>query len=68
MDLLRNAVDMLPNGFPFSSVLKNITRVLASESQGNFMVQIFCLSGSIWTVGGFLDPGKLYNEKCALIS
>lgn len=67
MDLLMNAVDILPDGLPFSSMLKNITRVLASESQGNLMVQIFLLSDSVWTVRGFLDQGQLHNEKCVLI-
>ncbi|XP_044222425.1 glucosylceramide transporter ABCA12 [Thunnus albacares] len=38
MDLLRIAVGMLPDGFPFSSVLKNITRALASESQENLIL------------------------------
>ncbi|XP_035859765.1 uncharacterized protein abca12 isoform X1 [Sander lucioperca] len=37
MDLLTNAVDMLPDGFPFS-VLKNITRALAGESEENLML------------------------------
>ncbi|XP_078117793.1 uncharacterized protein abca12 isoform X2 [Sander vitreus] len=37
MDLLTNAVDILPDGFPFS-VLKNITRALAGESQENLML------------------------------
>ncbi|XP_061548446.1 glucosylceramide transporter ABCA12 [Phycodurus eques] len=35
--LLRDAVDMLPDSFPFSAVLKNITRALANESQENLM-------------------------------
>ncbi|XP_032384919.1 ATP-binding cassette sub-family A member 12 isoform X2 [Etheostoma spectabile] len=38
MDLLTNAVDMLPDGFPFSSVLKNVTRALAGESEENLML------------------------------
>ncbi|TDH06959.1 hypothetical protein EPR50_G00119390 [Perca flavescens] len=38
MDLLTNAVDMLPDDFPFSSVLKNITSALAGESQENLML------------------------------
>lgn len=50
MDLLMNAVDMLPDGFPFSSLLKNITRALASETQGNLMHQIYLISDSVWTV------------------
>lgn len=35
MDLLMNAVHMLPDAFPFASLLKNITTALASETQGN---------------------------------
>ncbi|XP_019750907.1 uncharacterized protein abca12 [Hippocampus comes] len=31
--LLRDAVDMLPDSLPFSTLLKNMTRALASESQ-----------------------------------
>ncbi|XP_041858132.1 ATP-binding cassette sub-family A member 12 isoform X2 [Melanotaenia boesemani] len=38
MVLLMNAADMLPDGFPFSSEIKNITRALASESQENLML------------------------------
>ncbi|KAK5861274.1 hypothetical protein PBY51_022684 [Eleginops maclovinus] len=38
MNLLSNAAAMLPDGLPFSSVLKNITRVLAGESQENLML------------------------------
>ncbi|KAM7380664.1 hypothetical protein PAMP_003942 [Pampus punctatissimus] len=38
MDLLQNAVGMLPDDFPFSSVLKNITGALASESQENLIL------------------------------
>lgn len=44
MDPLMNAANMLPDDFPFSSLLKNITRVLAGESQGNLRVQIYCFS------------------------
>lgn len=46
MDLLTNAVDMLPDGFPFS-VLKNITRALAGESEGNLTVQIYYQYGQL---------------------
>ncbi|XP_070831676.1 uncharacterized protein abca12 [Chaetodon trifascialis] len=38
MDLLMNAADLLPDVLPFSSVFKNITRVLASESQENLIL------------------------------
>ncbi|XP_047193227.1 glucosylceramide transporter ABCA12 isoform X2 [Scophthalmus maximus] len=43
LDILKNAVDMLPNGLPFSSVFKNITRALASDSQESLILwqQIF---------------------------
>lgn len=41
MDLLVNAVDVLPDDFPFALILKNITRAFASESQGNLMLQIY---------------------------
>nr|XP_057937662.1 glucosylceramide transporter ABCA12 [Doryrhamphus excisus] len=35
LDVLRDAVALLPDSLPFISVLQNITRVLASESQEN---------------------------------
>ncbi|XP_061143427.1 glucosylceramide transporter ABCA12 [Syngnathus typhle] len=35
--LLRDAAEMLPESFPFSALLKNMTRALANESQGNLM-------------------------------
>ncbi|XP_042350102.1 glucosylceramide transporter ABCA12 [Plectropomus leopardus] len=38
MNLLTNAVSMLPDDFPFSSMLKNIARMLATESQENLML------------------------------
>ncbi|XP_062287286.1 glucosylceramide transporter ABCA12 [Scomber scombrus] len=38
MDHLNNAVGMLPDGFPFSMVLKNITRALASEPQESLIL------------------------------
>lgn len=63
MDHLKNAVDMLPDDFPFSMALKNITKALASEPQGNFLIQICCLSASLWTMSGILDLRQLYNEK-----
>lgn len=61
MDLLVNAVDVLPDGFPFALMLKNITRALASESQGNLMLQIYLLSDSVWTFRSFVDQGQLCN-------
>ncbi|KAG7503728.1 ATP-binding cassette sub-family A member 12 [Solea senegalensis] len=38
MDLLVNVVHMIPDSFPFSSLLKNITRALASESEENLLL------------------------------
>nr|XP_019945693.1 PREDICTED: ATP-binding cassette sub-family A member 12 [Paralichthys olivaceus] len=38
MDLLTSAVDKLPDAIPFSPVLKNITRILANESQEILML------------------------------
>ncbi|XP_030613266.1 LOW QUALITY PROTEIN: ATP-binding cassette sub-family A member 12 [Archocentrus centrarchus] len=35
MDILKNAVEMLPDALPYSSVIKSITTVLANESQAN---------------------------------
>lgn len=63
LDILKNAVDMLPNGLPFSSVFKNITRALASDSQGNATVLIYCLSDSGRTFRGLLDQGQL-RQMC----
>lgn len=66
MDLLRDAVDMLPDGFPFSAVLQNISRVLASESQGNLTVQstvllaLFRQQSASWTKGYFL-MGEMHS-------
>ncbi|XP_031714357.1 ATP-binding cassette sub-family A member 12 [Anarrhichthys ocellatus] len=73
MDLLTNAADMLPGGFPFSSVLKNITRVLAYESQENLML----MQETIQTAAELLqinvmDPqfteqlGNLRSKVCTL--
>nr|XP_040057060.1 ATP-binding cassette sub-family A member 12 [Gasterosteus aculeatus aculeatus] len=70
MDLLTNAADMLPSGFPFSSVIKNITAALAHESQEN-------LQETIQTAAELLqinttDPqftehlGSLRSQVCAL--
>uniref|UniRef100_A0A8C3AW17 ATP binding cassette subfamily A member 12 n=1 Tax=Cyclopterus lumpus TaxID=8103 RepID=A0A8C3AW17_CYCLU len=61
MDLLTNAVDMLPSGFPFSSVLRNITRALAHESQGNLAVCTLEETESVrllmWALS--IEPGQL---------
>ncbi|XP_034416854.1 ATP-binding cassette sub-family A member 12 isoform X2 [Cyclopterus lumpus] len=73
MDLLTNAVDMLPSGFPFSSVLRNITRALAHESQENLML----MQETIQTAADLLqinmmDPqftehlGNLKSKVCTL--
>lgn len=35
MDILTNAAEMLPDGLPFASEIKTISRALASESPGN---------------------------------
>lgn len=34
MDLLLQTVNLIPEAFPFSSEIKNITQALASEPQG----------------------------------
>lgn len=68
MHLLMDAAYTLPDGFPFTAMIKNITSVLANESQGNFTVQFTLLLDSARTVKGFLDQGQLHNETCALIS
>ncbi|XP_068590097.1 glucosylceramide transporter ABCA12 [Cebidichthys violaceus] len=73
MDLLTNAADMLPGGFPFSSVLKNVTRALAYESQENLML----MQETIQTAAELLhinvmDPqfteqlGNLTSKVCTL--
>ncbi|XP_071316090.1 ATP-binding cassette sub-family A member 13 [Trachinotus anak] len=73
MDVLTNAADMLPDGFPFSSVLKNITRVLANESQENLilMQQTFQTVTELFQIG-VTDPrfteklGHLRSQVCTL--
>ncbi|XP_040913792.1 ATP-binding cassette sub-family A member 12 [Toxotes jaculatrix] len=75
MDLLTNAADMLPDGFPFSSVLKNITRVLASESQESLilMQQTIQTATELFQIS-VTDPrfteqlGHLRSQVCALES
>lgn len=62
MDLLTNAVYMIPGDFPWSSLLKDITRALANESQGNFTVQIYHLCDLFWTFRDCL--GSLCLETC----
>ncbi|XP_070770245.1 uncharacterized protein abca12 [Enoplosus armatus] len=73
MDLLTNAADMLPDGFPFASVLKNITRALARESQENLilMQQTFQTAAELLQISP-TDPrfteqlGHLRSQVCAL--
>ncbi|KAL7385147.1 hypothetical protein ABVT39_016568 [Epinephelus coioides] len=73
MDPLMNAADMLPDDFPFSSLLKNITRLLAGESQENLML----IQEAIQTAAALLeisptDPrfteqlGHLESKVCDL--
>ncbi|KAL6100670.1 abca12 [Pungitius sinensis] len=73
MDLLTNAADMLPGGFPFSSVIKNISGTLANESQENLMI----MQETIQTAAELLqinmtDPqftehlGNLGSKVCTL--
>ncbi|XP_040004739.1 ATP-binding cassette sub-family A member 12 [Xiphias gladius] len=73
MDLLTNATDMLPDGFPFSSVLKNISRVLASESQESLiLMQETIQTTTVLFQIGVTDPqfteqlGHLRSQVCAL--
>ncbi|XP_038576238.1 uncharacterized protein abca12 isoform X3 [Micropterus salmoides] len=73
MDLLTKAADMLPDGFPFSSVLKNITRGLATESQENLilMQQTVQTAGELLQIN-LMDPrftqqlGLLRSQVCSL--
>uniref|UniRef100_A0A3P8W266 ATP binding cassette subfamily A member 12 n=1 Tax=Cynoglossus semilaevis TaxID=244447 RepID=A0A3P8W266_CYNSE len=44
MDLLVNAVERIPDDFPLASLLKNITRALANETQGDIRVQMCYMS------------------------
>ncbi|XP_050926506.1 LOW QUALITY PROTEIN: glucosylceramide transporter ABCA12 [Lates calcarifer] len=75
MDLLANAADMLPVGFPFSSLLKNITRALANESQENLMLlqQTIQTATELFQIS-VTDPqfmkqlGRLRSQVCALES
>lgn len=47
MDLLVNAVERIPDDFPLASLLKNITRALANETQGDIRVQM-CYMSVLW--------------------
>ncbi|KAM7407614.1 hypothetical protein PAMA_003372 [Pampus argenteus] len=71
MDLLQNAVGMLPDDFPFSSVLKNITRALASESQESLilMQQTIQTASELFQTNmtGFTEKlGHLTSQVCTL--
>ncbi|XP_037645999.1 uncharacterized protein abca12 isoform X4 [Sebastes umbrosus] len=73
MDLLANAANVLPAGFPFSSALKNITRALAGESQGNLMLmaETFQKAAELFQISP-MDPrfaeqlGHLRSKVCTL--
>lgn len=41
MDLLLQTVNLIPEAFPFSSEIKNITQALANEPQGITLLR-FC--------------------------
>ncbi|XP_069010699.1 uncharacterized protein abca12 [Embiotoca jacksoni] len=57
MDLLMNAADMLPDGFPFAPVIKNITRVLAREPQENLiLIQQTIQTAAELLLIGLTDP------------
>ncbi|XP_071381008.1 uncharacterized protein abca12 [Centroberyx affinis] len=73
MDLLTNAVDMLPEGFPFSSEVKNFIRRLAGESQENLILmqqtiqtafELFNTSLTDERFTGILS--RLTSQVCAL--
>uniref|UniRef100_A0A7N9AV98 ATP-binding cassette, sub-family A (ABC1), member 12 n=1 Tax=Mastacembelus armatus TaxID=205130 RepID=A0A7N9AV98_9TELE len=61
LDLLANATDMLPNDLPLSSLLKNITRTLTRESQGNFIVCALENTESVRLLMSslYIQPGQL---------
>ncbi|XP_017279339.1 ATP-binding cassette sub-family A member 12 [Kryptolebias marmoratus] len=62
MDLLINAANMLPNGIPFSSEIKNIARAVADESQENLML----IQQAIQTAAGLLlnsSTNTLFTEQ-----
>uniref|UniRef100_A0A3Q3JQ42 ABC transporter domain-containing protein n=1 Tax=Monopterus albus TaxID=43700 RepID=A0A3Q3JQ42_MONAL len=72
MDILTNATDILPDDYSFSSLLKNITIAMATESQGNFTVQTYHLSDSVCALENTesahllmslfsIEPGQLCN-------
>uniref|UniRef100_A0A3B3UCG3 ATP binding cassette subfamily A member 12 n=1 Tax=Poecilia latipinna TaxID=48699 RepID=A0A3B3UCG3_9TELE len=73
MDILTNAAEMLPDGLPFASEIKTISRALASESPENLRV----MQEAIQTASELLqispaDPrytdqlNQLRSEVCAL--
>ncbi|CAI5656359.1 unnamed protein product [Oreochromis niloticus] len=66
MDLLKNAVDMLPDALPYSSVIKNFTRALANESQENMMLvqQIIRTAGQLFQI---LPTDPQFKENLDLL-
>ncbi|XP_035533108.1 ATP-binding cassette sub-family A member 12 [Morone saxatilis] len=73
MDLLMSAAHILPDGFPFSALLKNITTALARESQDNLMLmqQTIQTAAELFQISP-TDPqfsqqlGHLKSQVCTL--
>ncbi|XP_051259483.1 uncharacterized protein abca12 isoform X6 [Dicentrarchus labrax] len=73
MDLLMSAAHILPDGFPFSALLKNITTALARESQENLilMQQTIQTAAELFQISP-TDPqfsqqlGHLKSQVCTL--
>ncbi|XP_028991900.1 uncharacterized protein abca12 [Betta splendens] len=75
MYILTSAVDMLPDEFPFSSLLKNITRALAKEYQENLnLTNLIIQTVSELSPMNLTDPqfteqlDMLRSQVCALES
>ncbi|XP_032422830.1 ATP-binding cassette sub-family A member 12 [Xiphophorus hellerii] len=70
MDILRNAAEMLPDGLPFASEIKTISRALASESPENLRVMQEAIQTALQispTDPGYTDQlNQLRSEVCAL--
>lgn len=71
MNVLMNAAHLLPDSFPFSALLRNITRALASESQENLNLMEQTIQTAIDLV--LISPtdftsqfGHLREQVCAL--
>ncbi|XP_077435659.1 uncharacterized protein abca12 [Vanacampus margaritifer] len=71
--LLRDAVDMLPDSFPFSALLKNMIRALASESQENLInLQQILQTMTLLVQSNLRDPlfeehfDQLTSQVCAM--